>query len=440
LAKPEVMERIADHMEKPGPNGSPAPGIEAYFDLPVETFTQGASCEKCGGKEFTRGEDILDVWFDSGVCHTSVQRARMKNEVADIYLEGSDQHRGWFQTSLISSMAAYEHPPFKALITHGFVNDAQGHKMSKSKGNVIDPAEVIKKYGAEILRLWVAHEDYGDDVTVSDEMFQRVAETYRRMRNTMRFLLGNLADFDPEKDRVEFKNMPALDRWALVRLNDVIASATAAYEQYDFFKVYHALNQFFTTELSATYLDILKDRLYTGKATGNARRSSQTVFFELVRTLTGLLAPILSFLAEEVHHHSPGKNKPESVFLTAFPKPNPAWVEAGLSEQFKVLTEVRSELAKNLEELRRQKVIGSSLDADAFISAKGDTFKVLMANKDLLREFFIVSAVNISEGELKAEARRAEGEKCERCWHHSPQTGADQRHPGVCPKCVSALS
>ncbi len=438
LAKPEVMDRVAEQMEKVGPNG--APGIEAYFDLPVETFTQNEKCEKCGGKNFTRSEDILDVWFDSGVCHTAVQRARLKNEIADIYLEGSDQHRGWFQTSLISSIAAYEHPPFKALITHGFVNDAQGHKMSKSKGNVIDPAEVIKKYGAEVLRLWVAHEDYGDDVTVSDEMFQRVAETYRRIRNTMRFLLANLGDFDPEKDRVDFKNMPSLDRWALVRLNNVIAATTTAYEEYDFFKVYHALNQFFTTELSATYLDILKDRLYTGKQNGNARRSSQTVFFELVRVLNGLMAPILSFLSEEVQQHMPGKNKAESVFLTAFPKANAQWADSELVQQFGALTEIRNELAKNLEELRRQKIIGSSLDADAFITAKGANFATLQAMKEHLREFFIVSSVKVTEGEPKIEVRRAEGEKCERCWHHSLQIGADSRFPGVCPKCVSALS
>jgi isoleucyl-tRNA synthetase len=433
LAKAEIMERVAEQMSSTGK------GIEAYFDLPIETFVGNEKCEKCGGKSFSRSEDILDVWFDSGCCHTSVQRARMNNEVADIYLEGSDQHRGWFQTSLISSIAAYEKPPFKALITHGFVNDAQGHKMSKSKGNVIDPAEVIKKYGAEILRLWVAHEDYGDDVTVSDEMFQRVAETYRRIRNTMRFLLGNLSDFDPDKNRVEFQKMPPLDRWALVRLNEVVAKTTAAYEEYDFFKIYHALNQFFTIELSATYLDVLKDRLYTGKPDGLLRRSSQTVFYELIRNLNGLLAPILSFLSEEVHQYLPGK-KAESVFLSVFPTANNVWVDEALVKKFAVLIEVRAVLAKNLEELRQQKVIGSSLDAEAFISAKGETFAILNEFKDSLREYFIVSAVELKEGEFKAEARRARGDKCERCWHYDPDLGSKPDLPGVCPKCTIALS
>ncbi len=444
LMKPEIMERIADHMEKPATGETQAPGIEAYFDTPPEAFTDGYACENCGGKKFKRGEDILDVWFDSGCCHTSVQRARMNNEIADIYLEGSDQHRGWFQTSLISSMAAYERPPFRALITHGFVNDAQGHKMSKSKGNVVDPIDVTKKYGAEILRLWVAHEDYGEDVTISDEMLQRVSETYRRIRNTMRFLLGNLSDFDPKKDRVAVKDMPPLDRWVLARLNQVIESATAAYEKYDFFKVYHALNQFFTTELSATYLDVLKDRLYTGKVTGVPRRSSQTVFFELLSVLSRLLAPILSFLSEEVHSYMPADGSAESVFLTEFPKPNAQWNDSAILDLFTRMGEIRVLAAKKLEDLRQSKVIGASLEAEVTIRARGEMLNELKRFEPWLREYLIVSAVKIEpagEGEaaLVIEARRAPGEKCERCWHYSTEIGADARYPGVCPKCVSAL-
>lgn len=437
LAKPEIMERVADVMEKTGQ------GIEAYFDTPISTFTDGHKCEKCGRDQFKLSEDILDVWFDSGVCHTSVHTARLglkPGEPADIYLEGSDQHRGWFQTSLISSVAAYEKPPFKALITHGFVNDAQGHKMSKSKGNVIDPTEVNKKYGAEILRLWVAHEDYGDDVTVSDEMFQRVSETYRRIRNTMRFLLGNLHDFNPETDAVDYADMPPLDRWALGRLNEVIVKVTEAYDGYDFFKAYHALNQFFTTDLSATYLDILKDRLYTGKKNGVPRRSSQTVFHHLVQTLVGLMAPILSFLCEETYGYIPGTKKKESVFLTDFPKPNPEWKDEDLKEQFSLLNDVRAELSKNLEELRRTKVIGSSLDAEAHISAKGETLAALRALEPWMKEFFIVSGLYVEEGELSAQVQRAKGEKCERCWQYSLQLNTKPDLPNICPKCVEALS
>jgi isoleucyl-tRNA synthetase len=440
LAKPEVMERVAEKMESTGT------GIDAYFDLPIETFTQNEKCEKCGHTEFDRSEDILDVWFDSGVCHTSVHVARLglkPTEPADIYLEGSDQHRGWFQTSLTSSMAAYGRPPFKALITHGFVNDAQGHKMSKSKGNVIDPAEVIKKYGAEILRLWVAHEDYGDDVTVSDDMFQRVSETYRRIRNTMRFLLGNLQDFNPDQDAVEFAKMPPLDQWALCHLNKTVQKVTEAYEQYNFYEIYHALNVFFTVDLSAFYLDVLKDRLYTGKKNGLKRRSSQTVFYHLLTHLTRMLAPILSFLAEETHKFLPGQ-KAESVFLESFPKARAEWTSPALEADFVKLFEIKAVVSKQLEELRQNKVIGSSLDAEVTLANKNEWTELFKKyDVDFLREIFIVSKVTVGEaslgGESGVESRKASGEKCERCWHYSDNLKTNHKYLGVCAKCVEAF-
>jgi isoleucyl-tRNA synthetase len=446
LAKSEIMDKIADQMESTGK------GIDAYFDLPVETFTKGESCEKCGQKEFVRSDDILDVWFDSGVCHTAVHSARLglkEKEPADIYLEGSDQHRGWFQTSLISSVAAYETTPYKALITHGFVNDAQGHKMSKSKGNVIDPEQVTKKYGAEILRLWVAHEDYGDDVTVSDEMFLRVSETYRRIRNTMRFLLGNISDFNPEKDKVDFAKMPPLDRWALCRLNSTVQQVTDAYNNYDFFKVYHALNVFFTVDLSAFYLDVLKDRLYTGKEAGVRRRATQTVFYELLTRLTRMLAPILSFLSEETHRYLPGA-KADSVFLEKFPVVENAWTEATLEQDFKTLFAIKEAASKQLEELRKNKVVGSSLDGEIVIPMKKEWAAFLNSpvlgkteaeRLDFLREVLIVSRVTLEAsptGELVA--RRALGDKCERCWHYSEKLNTRADLPNICPKCVEALS
>jgi isoleucyl-tRNA synthetase len=443
LAEPAVMHRVADKMESSGL------GIEAYFDTPVEEFVGNEKCKKCGAKEFTKSDDILDVWFDSGICHTAVQKKRPGLKFpADIYLEGSDQHRGWFQTSLMSSVAAYEKPPFDALITHGFVNDAQGHKMSKSKGNVIDPHEVIKKYGAEILRLWVTYEDYGQDVSVSDEMFQRVSETYRRIRNTMRYLLGNLPDFNPKTDAVEFAKMPEMDRWMMLRLDQLIRECTAAYDGYNFFKVYHALNVFFTVDVSATYMDMLKDRMYTGKKSGHARRSSQTVFYNLLMNLTGLMAPILTFLAEEVNDYLPG-DKSESVFLRPFPKPlfTDAEVAAQkpLQEQLAELFKVREEVGKQLESIRREKVIGSGLDAQLQITAKGAALKALQGYKDL-REFFIVSKATVVDGsatlkgEFEAKVSKADGEKCTRCWHYSTEIGKDSKYPGICPKCVEALS
>ncbi|MCB0385259.1 MAG: isoleucine--tRNA ligase, partial [Bdellovibrionales bacterium] len=323
LADSEVMRRIADTMEKSGE------GIDAYHNRETSEFLQGKTCAKCGGSEFTKGQDILDVWFDSGVCHSAVQRKRDKLAFpADIYLEGSDQHRGWFQTSLMSAIASVGKPPYKALVTHGFVTDASGYKMSKSQGNVIDPAQVINKSGAEILRLWVAYEDYGQDVNIGDEIFQRVTETYRRFRNTMRFMLGNLDDFDPKKDRIAFKDMPELDQWALVRLNELIGKVRSAYDNYDFYKVYHALNNFFTVELSATYLDVLKDRLYTWKTGGRHRRAAQTVIYELTEKTLIIMAPIVSFLAEEGYEFLPGREH-DSIFLCEFPQVNPEWTMEG---------------------------------------------------------------------------------------------------------------
>jgi isoleucyl-tRNA synthetase len=434
LVDSEVMNRVADVME------SSNEGIEAYFNREVSEFVGDKSCSKCGGKSFTRGQDILDVWFDSGVCHTAVQKKLPELSFpADIYLEGSDQHRGWFQTSLMSSVAAYGSSPYKALITHGFVNDAEGKKMSKSKGNVIDPADISKQYGSEILRLWVAYEDYGQDVTVGNEMFKRISETYRRIRNTMRFLLGNLYDFDPTKDKVDFESMPEVDRWALIKLNELIEKVTEAYESYNFYKVYHALNHFFTVELSATYLDILKDRLYTGKATGLKRRASQTVIYELLTHLTRMMAPILSFIAEETYRYIPGSDQ-SSVFLEPFPQPNSKWLDKELTGEFSTLLEMRSKVSKVLEELRNEKTIGSSLDAKVSIVTSGENYKILNKYKDNLCEMFIISQVELNEGDEQITAKKASGEKCVRCWNYSEKTGENKKYPQACPKCVEALS
>lgn len=434
----QVMRRIADIMESTGE------GLEAFYKYPVSDFV---TAEDYSGniEDLEHGKDILDVWFDSGVCHTAVQLRRENLQFpADIYLEGSDQHRGWFQTSLLSSLAAHQQIPFNALITHGFVNDAQGFKMSKSKGNVIDPHEINQKMGAEILRLWVAYEDYGQDVTVGNEMFKRISETYRRIRNTMRFLLGNLSDFDPDKDQVSYQNMPPLDRWALGQLNQLVTDVTKAYDSYDLYKVYHALNYFFTVDLSATYLDILKDRLYTWKQDGIARRSSQTVLLELLNHLLKLMAPILSFLAEETYRYLPGE-KEESIFLTDFPQANNEWIDDELRQDFSVLLEVRSEVSRLLEDLRKDKTIGSSLDAQVKLKCQPHRLKVLEKYRPFLREFFIVSQIEFeasAANEVTTEilTTKAEGTKCIRCWHYSIETNSNSDYPGICPKCIEALS
>jgi len=435
LVNSDVMLKLADVMEKTNE------GIEVYHSHPPSEFTKGHACGECKNTEFTTGKDILDVWFDSGVCHTAVQKRRKDLDVpADIYLEGSDQHRGWFQTSLVSAVAADGKAPYRALITHGFVNDAQGYKMSKSVGNTVDPEDIIKESGAEILRIWVSHEDYGQDLTISKEMITRISDTYRRFRNTIRFLLGNLSDFDPKKDAIAVKDMTPLDLYALNQLQVLIEKCTAGYDAYEFYKVYHALNNFFAHDLSATYLDILKDRLYTGKVNGVKRRAAQTVLFETTRALCGLMAPIASFLAEETYGYLPGERK-ESVFLTDFPVGHPQWRHAQIEQDFTQMLEVRSAVSKELEELRRQKVIGSSLDAAVKISAPPSVRKVLEAYAPHLREFFIVSQWELGDASaLKIEARKADGIKCERCWHYDEGTGKDSRFPTNCPKCVEALT
>ena len=435
LADSQVMNRLADKMESTGL------GLEAYHVHAPEEFTSGKACSACQHTKFTIGRDILDVWFDSGVCHTSVQmRNADMGMPADIYLEGSDQHRGWFQTSLVSSMAAYGQSPFKALITHNFVNDAQGYKMSKSLGNTVDPEDIIKESGAEILRLWASHEDYGQDLTISKEMISRLSDTYRRFRNTIRFMLGNLSDFEPTKDALSPSELTPVDRWALNELHGLVEKCTAAYDAFEFYKVYHALNNFFAHQLSATYLDILKDRLYTAKADGPKRRAAQTVIFEILRTLSGLMAPIASFLAEETYSYLPGP-RAESIFLTDFPKARPEWKDAALETEFAALLEVRSAASKVLEDLRRQKQIGASLDAKLHVTAP----KAMRASLDKyqagLREFFIVSQIRLSDGpELKIEAAKADGEKCERCWNYDQLTHEKNFNANYCPKCIEALA
>ncbi len=428
----EAMLKVADKMEQDG-------GIEAYFKYDIKDFIGDAECEECGHKEFKRGKDILDVWFDSGVCWSAVQKKDPRLEYpADLYLEGSDQHRGWFHTSLLASVAAEGKAPYKNVLTHGFVMFSKGVKMSKSQGNVVDPQEIIKKNGAELLRVWAAHEDYSQDMSCSPESFARLTETYRRVRNTMRFLLGNLNDFDVTKDAIEYEKLHELDQWALHRLNNLIGSVTECYERYEFFKIYHLLNNYFTVDLSAVYLDILKDRLYTAKNDGHLRRSAQTVILENLNALVGLMAPILSFLSEEVYGHLPNKSQ-ESVFLTEFPKVNSKWENSSLSEKYDRLLKIREKVSKTLEELRVKKEIGSSLEASVDLTYEGEDFTALKSIEPDLRAFFIVSNIELSEGKENVSARKADGEKCVRCWHFSTRIGENADLPGICPKCVEAL-
>ena len=433
LADYTVMMKVADVMEKEG-------GIDAFFKYPPEYFIGSFKTQGDFGSEgFVHGKDILDVWFDSGVCHAAVQKRREGLAVpADIYLEGSDQHRGWFNTSLLSSMVTNGVPPFKALVTHGFVTDSQGLKMSKSKGNVVDPVEVGNKSGVEILRLWSAYEDYGQDLSCGNTELDRVTETYRRIRNTMRFLLGATNDFDPKKDQIEYQNLTEVDQWALDRLFDLTQKITDAYNEYSFYKVYHALNTFFTVDLSATYLDILKDRLYTWKPQGRERRGSQTVIYLMTDYLVRMMAPILSFLAEEVYTYMKG-DKQESVFLLNFPQAPAQWKNQALADRFIELIKVRTDVQKELEILRANKIIGASLEAHVKITADDNLLALLKAFSGL-REFLIVSKVDLDKGSYKVHAEKATGEKCVRCWTYSTEIIHTTEHSGICPKCVEALT
>ena len=427
------MEKIATAMEE----GS---GIEAYYEKPIKDLIDDPICEKCGAKDFKKGSDILDVWFDSGVCHGAVQRKRQElGFPADLYLEGSDQHRGWFQTSLLTSIASQGQSPFHCLLTHNFVNDSKGRKMSKSLGNVVDPLDLIKKSGAELLRLWAASQDYGQDMNFSQEGFQRVTETYRRLRNTMRFLLGNLFDFDFKKDSIAYEQMPPLDQWILDRFHQFMEKTKEQYDQFGFHKVYHSLNTLHTIDLSNHYLDMIKDRLYTWKAQSSQRRSCQTVLYLLGENLIKIMAPIASFLSEEAYGHFPGKSK-DSVFMESFPKANPTWQNLEIRQWFVTLFEIRSLVSKKLEEQRVAKMIGSSLEAQVKLELPEKQNRALgQLSQRQLREFFIVSQVHsIQAQKIHVHVEKAQGEKCPRCWSYDKLVEI-HKYGSVCEKCEEAL-
>ena len=429
LLDSQIMEQIADGMEQSGE------GIEYYFSKSIqELLPKDIKCEDCGHPDFEKGKDILDVWFDSGIQHSVYAKQRGMSFPADLFLEGSDQHRGWFQTSLLSSLALNSAPPFKTLLTHGFVNDEQGHKMSKSKGNVLDPLAIIKTSGAEILRLWVASENFSFDINAGGESFQRVTESYRRFRNTIRFILGNLNDFNPEKDQVEFKNLNAVDRWMLGQLNFLIQNSSQAYDDFVFHKVYQQLNHFFTVQLSAFYLDIIKDRLYTFAKESSDRRKAQTVLFHLIKNLLPLMSPITSFLCEEAYSHLSPPRK-ESVFLEDYPPVRSEWQDEKIQNFFVKLFPLREELNKQLEALRKEGKIGSNLQAKARIVLEKEIIQPVLNEQEQL-EFFTVSQLAVEEGKSSLiQADLALGEKCRRCWFMSEDLNEEK----LCLKCRKHL-
>ncbi len=443
-----VMDHVAGLVEKEG--------SDIWFAKPVsELLPAGMVCKKCGKKDFEKEMDILDVWFDSGVSQAAVLKQRKDlSWPADLYLEGSDQHRGWFQSSLLTSVGTSGTAPYRSVLTHGFTMDGSGKKMSKSAGNVVAPQEVIDKYGAEVLRLWVSAADYRDDIRISQEILTHLAEAYRRIRNTSRYLLGNLADFDPDRDKVGDRDLLEIDRWALHRLHKLIQRVEKAYDDFEFHVVFHSLHNFCAVDMSSFYLDILKDRLYTAKTKSVERRSGQTVMYSILSSLVRLMAPVLSFTADEVWSYMKESAKDKSVFLASFPKVEEKYLDAGLDARWDKILAVRGEAAKVLEALRRDKKIGHSLDAGVTLYVGPELYEFLNGYKNDLAFIFIVSTVQLMKEEnapadaytsdivkgLKIVAGPAKGEKCGRCWMYSETIGTVKEHPGICGRCAGNLS
>jgi isoleucyl-tRNA synthetase len=436
-----------------------------------ELLPDGFRCPECGAVEFTKETDILDVWFDSGVSSIAVLESENYGLrfPADVYLEGGDQFRGWFNSSLMVGLAAHDRAPYNHVVTHGWTLDAQGHAMHKSAGNAVAPEEFVKESGADILRLWVTSSDYREDMRCSDEILRRVSDAYRKIRNTARYALGNLDGFDPRSDTVALGEMHEIDRWALAELDRVVERVVDAYREFDFHTVYRALDAFCTVTLSARYFDIIKDRLYTFAPRSHARRSAQTALNYIADALARLLAPVLSFTADEIWENLPEvKNAattsaadegvagerpgvevggvPPSVHMAEFPVVVGTNRDAPLLERWATLYEIRDVVLRALEEARTSKLIGSSLEAHVRLEAKRKTFELLEHYRDELRYVFIVSQVSVTlmeetAGEdLRVVVGRATGKKCERCWNYSERVGEFTRYPSACERCVVALA
>ena len=422
-------------------------GSNAWYDLDEkELMPENATCEHCGSHEFKKETDIMDVWFDSGSSHQGVLVERGIQYPADLYLEGHDQYRGWFQSSLLTSVATNGISPYKNILTHGWVIDEEGRKMSKSLGNGISPQDIIKQYGADILRLWVLSSDFKSDVSLSKDILKQISETYRKIRNTARYILGNISDFDPEKP-VEYKDMLEIDKWALLKLNQLVKDTTQNFEDFNFHLVYHDINQFCVSDMSNFYLDIIKDRLYTSKKESTERRSAQTAMYIILDSLVKMLAPMICYTAEEIWSYMPhlkGEN-PESIMLNYWPDFNPEYEDHTLEEKWNHILKLKEIVAKELEIARAEKVIGHSLNAKVILFADEKEYDFLKENQEQLMTVFIVSGLEIKEKtaeqkeSIAVKVEQAEGQKCERCWQYSKTVGEDKENPTICHKCSLAV-
>jgi isoleucyl-tRNA synthetase len=418
---------------------------DAWYERPLEEFLPaGLSCPSCGGTAFERERDILDVWFDSGSSHEAVLgRASDLGWPADLYLEGSDQHRGWFQSSLLVALATRQRPPYRAVLTHGFLIDLEGRKMSKSRGNAISPQDVIAESGAEIIRLWVAMTEYTEELRVSKEILTRVVDVYRKLRNTCRILVANLYDFDPATDLAPVPALDLVDRYALARYAEAARRIVRAYDEYDFSTVSQTLNTLMTVDLSAFYVDVTKDRMYTLNARSMERRSTQTAMYLICDGLARLLAPILPVTADDLWRHLPGERS-ASVHLEGFPAVD-GYADGDLLGTWERLLAVRETVNAALEDKRKQKVIGNALGARVVITASGPIAALLDAHRARLAMLFNVSDVALHLGaaegadRVEVSVEKAPGVKCARCWRFVPSVRTEREWAGICDRCVSAL-
>jgi isoleucyl-tRNA synthetase len=443
LLTPETIDRVAAKFE--------AEGSDAWWKYDAADFLgQDFACSKCGGRAFTQERDVMDVWFDSGTTWSAVLEARPELSFpADLYLEGADQYRGWFQSSLLTAIATRGQAPYRMVLTHGFTMDAQGRKMSKSLGNTIEPVKVIQQYGADVLRLYVSSVDYTSDVRISDLSFKQLSEVYRKIRNTARYLMANLNDFDP-KDAVAYDALPEIDRYALHRLHQVTQEVTANFESFQFFQFFQTIQNYAVVDLSSFYLDVAKDRLYAEAPDALSRRAAQTVMHEILQAMMRMVAPVLSHLAEDIFTYLPAAQKPDaaSVFLLDWPKIPDQYRNEALAERWERILTLREIVNKGLEEARQAKVIGSGLDAHVTLSPKTREARELIEGLgDDLTKVLIVSGVTIAdaaaaeapEGDLGVTVERASGEKCERCWTYSVEVGTHHAHQTLCTRCVGVV-
>ena len=437
----DAMMAVADLFEKEGSNAW-------YNHTASEILPEGTKCKKCGCTEFEKEKDIMDVWFDSGSSHAAVIGKRDNlTTPADLYLEGNDQYRGWFQSSLLTSVATNGVAPYKAVLTHGMILDEEKRKMSKSLGNGISPQDVINQYGADVLRLWVASTDYQSDVHISNDILKQISESYRKIRNTARFILGNVSDFNPDTDSVSLDELYPMDKWALVKLNELITKVAGAYEKYEFHQVYHSVRNFCVIDMSNFYLDVLKDRLYTEKQDSKSRRAAQTAIYIILDALTRMISPILAYTSEEIWKYIPHKatHDSESILFNDMPKTVDVKVTDDFMLTWEKIHNLRDDVKKALEEAVKAKKIKKSLDAKVILNYGGEYFDFAKSVENELKSAFIVSEVVVKDAgttdasSLSIDIELAQGEKCERCWEHSTTVGQDSEHPTLCARCVNVL-